>query len=156
MIFLLLKNPISMNYISNIVVAQSESIEKRRNRIRKGQRITFIKFIGKCLQVIEFKMGKLSVSVISTSPISFAAEVTHISDTPGAQWPTELQKPFEIKPSQSLMASREFFTYRRNTSYESLESMMNKKHESMAGMAIAASPSWKDSSLEGFTSICCP
>lgn len=78
-------------------------------------------------------MGKLSISVIWTSPIPFAVEVTHTSDMSRAKWPTEFQKLFEIKPSGTLMAARESFIYRRNINYESLESMMNKRHVSMPG-----------------------
>lgn len=80
-------------------------------------------------------MGKLSASVVWTNPISFAPRIRcypHIRYV-WAQRPTEVQKLFEIRPSQNLMAARQLFIYRGNTNNDSLESMMNKKNVSVSG-----------------------
>lgn len=68
-----------------------------------------------------------------------------------AQWPAEDQKPFEIRPPQSFMADRRFFIYRRNTNYESLENMMNKKHVCVPGRMklLKQAPATRTAVLKG-------
>lgn len=68
-----------------------------------------------------------------------------------AQWPTEVQKPFEIRASQSLIAARQLIIYRRNTNNDSLESMMNKKHVSVPGRMklLKQAPAKRTAAMKG-------